>query len=125
MEANTCNACGRTLALRPQNPNQNYCSNPEGQRERRWRWQQQKRRDDAEYRDHNARTSHAWTCTTDERGNSGAVARQRQQPLLHRAFEGFASSDSTGRAAALHRGSELEELNFGSRASTAARDFSP
>ena len=82
METNTCNACGRTLALRPKNPNQNYCTNTEGHREHRWRWQQKKRRDDAEYRGHNPRASQAWTCTTDENGNSGAVARQRQQHLL-------------------------------------------
>ncbi len=60
METKTCNACGRTFTLRPQNPNQSYCTDPKCQRERRRRWQQQKRRDDADYRDNDARASKAW-----------------------------------------------------------------
>ena len=51
METKTCNACGHHFTPRPQNPNQTYCTDPACQRERRRRWQQQKRRDDADYRD--------------------------------------------------------------------------
>lgn len=50
-----CQACGHPFTSRPQNPNQKYCTNSECQRERRRRWQQQKRRDDADYRDNDVR----------------------------------------------------------------------
>ena len=60
METKTCNACGHTFAPRPQNPNQTYCTDPACQRERRRRWQQQKRRNDADYRDNDARAGKAW-----------------------------------------------------------------
>ena len=55
METKTCNACGHTFTPRPQNPNQTYCTDPACQRERRRRWQQKKRRDDADYRDNDVR----------------------------------------------------------------------
>jgi|APTNR8051073442_1049403.scaffolds.fasta_scaffold13234_2 hypothetical protein len=60
METKTCNACGQPFTPRPQNPNQTYCTDPACQRERRRRWQQQKRRDDADYRDNDARANKAW-----------------------------------------------------------------
>ena len=52
-----CQACGHPFTPRSQNPNQNYCTNSECQREHRRRWQQQKRRDDADYRDNDAPAS--------------------------------------------------------------------
>ena len=55
-----CQACGHPFTPRSQNPNQKYSTNSECQRERRRRWQQQKRRDDADYRDNDARASKAW-----------------------------------------------------------------
>ena len=58
METKTCNACGRTFT--PRSKTQNYCVHPECQRERRRRWQQKKRREDADYRDNDARSSKAW-----------------------------------------------------------------
>ncbi len=66
METKTCNACGHTFTPRPQNPNQTYCINPACQRERRRRWQQQKRREDADYRDNDARASKAWAIENPE-----------------------------------------------------------
>ncbi len=66
METKTCNACGCTFTPRPQNPNQKYCTNSECQRERRRRWQQQKRRDDADYRDNDVRAAKAWAIENPE-----------------------------------------------------------
>jgi hypothetical protein len=66
METKTCNACGCTFTPRPQNPNQSYCANSECQRERRRRWQQQKRRDDADYRDNDVRAAKAWASENPE-----------------------------------------------------------
>ena len=60
METISCNACGHPFTPRPQNPNQTYCTDPACQRERRRRWQQKKRRDDADYRDNDARAGKAW-----------------------------------------------------------------
>lgn len=66
MEKKTCNACGRTFAPRPQNPNQKYCTNSECQRERRRRWQQQTRQGDSDYRDNDIRTSKTWAAENPE-----------------------------------------------------------
>lgn len=60
METKTCNSCGHPFTPRPQTPNQSYCAHPKCQRERRRRWQQQKRRDDADYRDNDIRANKAW-----------------------------------------------------------------
>jgi len=83
METKNCNACGRAFTSRPQNPNQTYCTDPKCQRERRRRWQQQKRRDDVDYRDNDARASEVWAAEHPEywkqyRDNNPAyVARNR------------------------------------------------
>ena len=66
METKTCNACGQPFPPRPQNPNQSYCTDAECQRERRRRWQQQKRRDDADYRDNDVRAAKAWAIENPE-----------------------------------------------------------
>jgi hypothetical protein len=66
METITCNACGCTFTPRPQNPNQKYCTTSECQRERRRSWQQQKRRDDADYRDNDVRASKGWATENPE-----------------------------------------------------------
>ena len=60
MEQKICDACGRSFTPRPQTPHQTYCTHPECQRERRRRWQQQKRQGDSDYRDNDLRNSKAW-----------------------------------------------------------------
>lgn len=55
-----CKACGGKFRARPQVPHQAYCSASECQRERRRRWQQEKRRTDPDYRDNDARNSKEW-----------------------------------------------------------------
>ena len=64
--SNQCQACGHPFTPRHQNPNQSYCANSECQRERRRRWQQQKRRDDADYRDNDVRAAKAWAIENPE-----------------------------------------------------------
>lgn len=61
-----CEACGRIFTPRPQTPHQAYCSSPECQRERRRRWQQQKRQDDPDYRDNDSRAGKAWAAENPE-----------------------------------------------------------
>lgn len=60
MKFSYCKSCGRAFWPRPQVPNQTYCSAPECQRERRRRWQQEKRRIDPDYRDNDARYNKDW-----------------------------------------------------------------
>ena len=55
-----CKACGGRFSLRPQNPDQQFCSKPECQRERKRRWQQHKRATDADYRENQARARRQW-----------------------------------------------------------------
>ena len=66
MKTKICNACGHPFTPRPQNPIQSYCTDPACQRERRRRWQQQKRRDDADYRENDVRASKAWAIENPE-----------------------------------------------------------
>jgi len=58
-----CKACGGHFSPRPQNPDQQFCSKPECQRERKRRWQQHKRATDADYRDNQARARRRWAQT--------------------------------------------------------------
>lgn len=60
MEKKLCKACGQLFLPRHQSPKQQYCSRRECQRERRRRWQQNKRRFDPDYRDNDARNSKDW-----------------------------------------------------------------
>ncbi len=61
-----CKACGTAFQPHPKVQNQTYCSSPECQRERRRRWQQKKRRDDADYRDNDVRARKAWATENPE-----------------------------------------------------------
>lgn len=55
-----CKSCGSEFQPHPKVPDQMYCSHPECQRERRRRWQQEKRGADPDYRDNEARQMKAW-----------------------------------------------------------------
>jgi hypothetical protein len=60
MESRQCAACGLEFRPRPQVPQQCYCSATACQRERQRRWQIDKRRDDHDYQDNQARAQRAW-----------------------------------------------------------------
>jgi hypothetical protein len=60
METRRCAAGGHAFRPRPQVPNQRYCSADACQRERRRRWQQEKRARDADYCENQARAQRAW-----------------------------------------------------------------
>jgi hypothetical protein len=60
MSTRRCLACGSQFRLLPQVPDQNHCSAPACQRERRKLWQRLKRETDPAYRDNQARAQRAW-----------------------------------------------------------------
>lgn len=60
MENKCCTACGQSFRPHPQVPNQSYCSDDQCQRERRRRWQRDKLKTDADYRDNQSRAQRAW-----------------------------------------------------------------
>lgn len=60
MSTRRCLACGNAFKLLPQVPEQNHCSAPACQRERRKLWQRLKRETDPAYRDNQARAQRAW-----------------------------------------------------------------
>jgi hypothetical protein len=60
MQSRQCVVCGQSFRPRPQVPEQCYCGEAACQRERRRRWQQAKRRSDADYRDNEMRAERAW-----------------------------------------------------------------
>ena len=66
METKPCIACGQKFRPRPQTPDQQFCSQPECQRERRRRWQQHARQGDSDYRDNDIRTSKTWAAENPE-----------------------------------------------------------
>jgi len=55
-----CAACGRLFELRPQHPNQSYCSAPACQRERRKLWQRERLAIDPDYQANQARAQAEW-----------------------------------------------------------------
>lgn len=59
MNSKTCSACGRKLKKRSPD-RQTYCSTSKCQRERRRRWQRNKRKSDLDYKDNQARAQQAW-----------------------------------------------------------------
>lgn len=60
MGISRCIACGKHFSARPQNPQQSYCSTAKCQRERRRRWQKEKRRADPDYREEQVRAQKSW-----------------------------------------------------------------
>ncbi|WP_081768743.1 hypothetical protein [Herbaspirillum sp. RV1423] len=55
-----CMACGKIFQTLPQVANQRYCSSAECQSERRRKWQKEKLKSDADYRDNQARAQSEW-----------------------------------------------------------------
>jgi len=60
MDRRRCAACGRMFRCRAQAPRQRYCTAPACQRERRRRWQHEKRCSDPDYRDNQAQAQRHW-----------------------------------------------------------------
>ena len=60
MDSRRCMACGELFRPRGQSPQQRYCSAVTCQRERRRRWQRDKRRADPDYRENQARAQQRW-----------------------------------------------------------------
>ena len=60
MNKRRCAGCRRLFRPRPQSPQQQFCSAPDCQRERRRRWQRARRRSDPDYRENQARAQRRW-----------------------------------------------------------------
>lgn len=60
MKTVICNACGKAFTPRPQTPHQKYCSCLDCQRQRRRIWQQERRKNDSDYRENDIRVRKAW-----------------------------------------------------------------
>lgn len=60
MLSRTCAHCFKQFQIRPQVPQQTFCSAKECQRFRRSQWLKQRLRDDPDYRDNRARSQRAW-----------------------------------------------------------------
>ena len=61
MQIKCCAACGKNFSVRTQKTGQTYCSQPDCQKVRRRRWQQQKRKSDPDYAENQARAQQAWS----------------------------------------------------------------
>jgi hypothetical protein len=60
MEKKRCPSCRGVFYLRPQNSKQHYCSRSECQKERRRRWQKEKRQTDLDYKENQRRAQKSW-----------------------------------------------------------------
>ena len=60
MDKRRCLACRAVFTVRAQTPEQRYCSAPGCQRERRRRWQREKRRSDPDYRENQRLAQQRW-----------------------------------------------------------------
>jgi hypothetical protein len=60
MSTRRCLSCGRIFDILRHIPRQLYCSDPTCQRERKRQWQQEKRKNDADYQDNQRRAQRAW-----------------------------------------------------------------
>lgn len=60
MQRKRCACCQKFFTLRPQTPQQKFCSADTCQKERRRRWQQDKLRCDPHYRENQARVNAQW-----------------------------------------------------------------
>ena len=60
MQSKQCAGCCKPFHPRAQTPKQCFCASPGCQRERRRRWQLQRRQSDPEYHDNQSRAQRAW-----------------------------------------------------------------
>ena len=60
MASKRCAACGAVFEPRPQSLKQSFCAASACQRERRRRWQRERRASDPAYRENQARAQQAW-----------------------------------------------------------------
>jgi len=60
MNKRRCAGCRRLFRPRPQSPPQRFCSAAACQRERRRRWQRNRRRSDPDYRENQSRAQRRW-----------------------------------------------------------------
>jgi len=60
MTSKHCAGCGDAFHPRPQTPKQAYCPSLACQRERRRRWQRERRQSDPAYRDNQSRAQASW-----------------------------------------------------------------
>ena len=61
MECRRCEACGQMFRLRYAGQKQSFCGSADCQRERRRRWQQQKRQGDPDYRANQQQAQRCWS----------------------------------------------------------------
>lgn len=61
MQIKHCAACGKSFPARAQTPRQRYCSQPDCQRARRSQWQKEKRSNDPDYAENQARAQQDWS----------------------------------------------------------------
>lgn len=55
-----CKHCGKRIYPRPQNPNQQYCTQPECQKARKRQWQRQKMKNDDAYQENQRDAARRW-----------------------------------------------------------------
>lgn len=95
MESKRCTACDEAFRPRPQRPDQQFCSAPACQRERKRLWQRAQLRRDPDYRDNQARAQRAWV-----KRNPDYWRRYRQQNQAYAEANRAQQRERDGRACA-------------------------
>jgi len=118
MEDRRCAACGEAFRPCPRVRDQAYCGKEECRRTRRRRWQVARRREDADYRDNQARAHRAWAAENStywqgyrlghpeyvQADRDGAKRRKRDRG---RAVEASVKMDSIGGFSSIPSGTYL------------------
>lgn len=104
----SCACCGQPFQPRPQIPNQTYCSSVGCQRARKLRWQQEKLRNDPDYRDNQQDAQRAWLDRhpgywRTYRASHSTLAEPTDKPAVNGAGKGPAKMDVWALPSGLYR----------------------
>lgn len=75
-----CACCGKNFEVRPQVPNQSFCSVPECQRARKREWQKDKLRRDPDYQANQRAAQRAWSARNNSYWRDWRQAQQMSAP---------------------------------------------
>jgi hypothetical protein len=121
MEGPRCAACGEGFRPCRRVRDQKYCGKEECRRTRRRRWQRDRRRNDADYRDNQGRAQRAWAAENSaywqtyrsehpvyvEENRKRTKERKRDRRRHAEGEEGFAKMDSIGDFSSVRSGTYL------------------
>lgn len=109
MRQKRCTACDQLFTVRPQVPNQTYCSSPKCQQARKRLWQRDKLRSDPDYQENQRAAQQAWARRNPDywqhyrRGGQTQNPRTKHQPFSRQGYRNHIKMDVCRLPAGLYR----------------------